>query len=488
MGDIPEPELGIMKRHTLSYLLNDLTWELLLGDPSLAVSDIAYDDRTGAPGEVFVALPGDDLIRTAYDKGVRCFVVEKWPDGMPDDVTVAHVEDTRHALALMSRAFFRFPAEKLTTVAIAGSTGKTSISYMLKSICQASERSVGLIGSHGVHFGSTHVKTPTSIPESYELHRIMADMVAAGVEILILETTSQGFAMRRMDGIHFDIDIYTGVSSQTDEYFTYKEQLFSQTDLFLINRDAELYNEIVEGAPGRILTYGYSPSDYHGSDINASTDGPETTTHFVCRSGGFTSPFTLSVPGKHNVSNALAAIGAADLLSIPVPAMREGLAAAKIPDSIERIAAEAPFAILIDFAHNKLSMEALFDAVHSLHPDRILTVFGLEGGHARVRRFECGEVLAHESDHTILTDAGPHFDDPDDIISDIEAGIKRAGGEGTYEIIRDRKDAIFAILDKAEPGDIVLLVGKGNLTYQATEDDERAIVQAYFSKSDKFPI
>jgi len=491
-----------MKKHTLAHLLDALTWEPLLGDPSTAVSDIVYDSRNGSPGTVFVALPstfhdGHDFIQNAYDNGVRCFVVERWPEGLPEDVTVVRVENSRHALALMSRSFFDFPAEKLTVVALTGTKGKTSISYMLKSICQAGGLSVGLIGSNGVHFGSTHVKPPNTTPESYELHRIMADMVAAGVEILILEATSQGFMMHRTDGIHFDIGIYTNISpdhisatehANFEEYFTCKRQMFFQTDLCLVNRDAELYDRIVDGVPGRILTYGCSPSDYHGSDITTSTDGPEITTHFVCRTEGFTSPFTLAVPGKFNVSNALAAIGAADLLSIPLSAMREGLAAAKIPGRMERLPVDADYTVVIDFAHNKLSMEALFDAVRSLHPNRILTVFGLEGGRSQARRFDCGEVLSRESDYTILADASPRFDDPDDIIADIVTGMEQAGGTGKYEIIHDRHDAIPAILDMAEPGDIVLLIGKGSVPYEEVQGvnyplNEREIVRTYFATS-----
>jgi len=495
-----------MTKHTLEYLLTAVPWEPVLGDPSVTVSDIVYDSRAGAPDDVFVALPstfhdGHDFIQDAYDRGVRCFVVERWPEGLPEDVTVVQVENTRHALALMSRAFFGFPADKLTIVALTGTKGKTSISYMLKSICQAGGRSAGLIGSNGVHFGATHVKLPNTTPESYELHRIMADMVAAGVQILILEATSQGFMMHRTDGIQFDIGIYTNISpdhisatehASFEEYFYWKRQIFYQTDLCLVNRDAELYDQIVDGVPSHILTYGYSPSDYHGSDISTSEEGPEVITHFVCRSAGFTSPFTLAIPGKFNVSNALAAIGAADLLSIPVSAMREGLAAAKIPGRMERVPVDAPYTVLIDFAHNKLSIEALFDAVRSLHPNRILTVFGLEGGRSRARRFDCGEALGHDSDYTILADASPRFDDPNDIISDIVTGIERGGGTGKYEVIRDRHDAIPAILDMAQPGDIVLLIGKGSVPYEEvrgvnTPLDERTIVQDYFAKSAKSP-
>jgi len=491
-----------MKQHTLKHLLADLTWESLLGDPSAVVSDIAYDSRTAGPGDVFVALPstfhdGHDYIQSAYDNGVRQFVVERWPEGLPEDVTVVRVENTRHALALMSRAYFGNPAKKLTIVALTGTKGKTSISYMLKSICQAGERSVGLIGSNGVHFGTTHVKMANTTPESYELHRIMADMVAAGVEILILEATSQGFMMHRTDGIQFDFGIYTNISpdhisatehASFEEYFGWKRQIFFQTDLCLVNRDAELYEQIVDGVPCHVLTYGCEPSDYHGSDIATSTTGPEITTRFVCRSAGFTSPFTLATTGKFNVSNALAAIGAADQLSIPVSAMREGLAAAKIPGRMERVSTDAGFTVLIDFAHNKLSIEALFDAVHSLHPNRILTVFGLEGGRSRARRFDCGQVLGQDSDYTIVADASPRFDDPDDIISDIVEGIKTGGGDGKYEVIRDRHDAIPAILDMARPGDIVLLIGKGSVPYEEVQGvntplDEREIVRTYFAST-----
>ena len=393
----------------------------------------------------------------------------------------------------MSRRFFGSPSEKLTVVGITGTKGKTSVSFIVKGICEAAGVDVGIIGSNGVFYGNTHFKLPNTTPESYVLHKIMADMVDAGVRVVVLEATSQGFMMRRTDGLRFDIGVYTNISydhvsrlehSSFEEYFACKRLIFGQSDVCLVNRDAELFDRIVEGAGCEVVTYGFGDgSDYRGIDVSGNGG---LTSRFACRAPGFRDEFALWLPGRFSVSNALAAIGIADRLGIGVEEIRTGLAAARIPGRTEIVDVPAPYQVMIDFAHNKLSMEALIDSVQAVRPGRILVVFGLEGDRARTRRFDCGDVLGRAVDYTILADASPRFDDPDQIIADIAAGIERSGGKGKYEVIRNRRQAIPAILGRAEPGDLVLLIGKGDVRYDEVMGhndplDEREIVRDYFA-------
>ncbi|MCL2471881.1 MAG: UDP-N-acetylmuramoyl-L-alanyl-D-glutamate--2,6-diaminopimelate ligase [Propionibacteriaceae bacterium] len=488
---------------TLAALTQGLSSEFLLGDPQALIDDIVYDSTQAAPGKLFVALPGRHVdghlfIADAYARGVRQFVVQRWPDdpGIGTDVDVVRVDNAHHALALMSQRFFDFPDRKMTVVAITGTKGKTTVSYMIKAICEAAGKKVGLIGSTGAYYGSTFVKLHNTTPQSYELHHMMAGMVKEGVDIAILEASSQGFAMHRTDGIQVDVGVYTNIArdhiSATEhanftEYFMCKKRIFAQSDIVVVNRDAALYSQIVSGVICPIRTYGFAtPSTYHGETTNVSYDSDTFQTTFTCRTPTATGEFTIHMPGSYNISNALAAIAVADILGLPFSASQSGLANARVPGRTEMLDIPAPYTILIDFAHNQISLAALFEAVKAYSPRRILTVFGLEGDRSSVRRFDCGEILARESSYTILADASPRSDDPDQIIADVATGIERAGGQGKYEVIRDRHEAIPAMLRLAEPHDLVLLVGKGSVTWEEIWGvdhpmDERDIVRDYFA-------
>ncbi|MDR2975349.1 MAG: UDP-N-acetylmuramoyl-L-alanyl-D-glutamate--2,6-diaminopimelate ligase [Propionibacteriaceae bacterium] len=502
----------------LGALLAGLEYQVMAGPPDPVVSALAYDSRKATPGGVFVALPsargphfdGTHFLSDAYARGARVFVVDESvdlaavaPDHTADDtITLVTVPDTRQALALMSARWFDFPAKRLTVIGITGTKGKTTVSYMLRSILERAGRRVGLIGSNGVLYNDVHIKLPNTTPESYDLHRIMADMVEAGVDILVMEATSQGFGMRRTHELRFDIGVYTNISrdhisdtehASFEEYLACKHMIFSQTDFCVVNHDTPLFKQIVAGANCQIRTYGMTPaSDVWADDIELGNQVGEVASSFTCHlsptiRGGACAHFTLEVPGGFNISNALAALAVAERLGIARQPMQEGLAHTLIPGRMEVVPTPEPYTIVIDFAHNHLSMESLVKAVREHHPQRILTVFGLEGNRSRDRRFDCGEVLGREFDHIILADASPRTDDPDQIIADIATGIERFGGGDKYEIIRDRHQAIPAILDQARPGDLILLIGKGDVPYEEVNGvnhplDEREIVRQYFDR------
>ena len=499
---------------SLLDLVGTLTGEFIAGDGGAEVRDIVYDSRHGQPGDVFVALPsvqhdGHDFIGDAYSRGVRAFVVERWPKGAPEgDVTVFQVPDSRVALAGMSAAYFGHPARKLTVIGLTGTKGKTTTSYIIKAICEASGVNVGIIGSNGITYpapddpravdGIYHTKGLNTTPESYELEHIFSDMVTAGVTTVIMEATSQGFMMHRTDGVQFNIGVFTNISHDHisplehpsfEHYFACKKRIFDQSDVVVVNRDAELFDQIVDGVTTPLKTYGLSSGvDYHGQIEAEETTPGVHNQKFVCQAPDFTGEFEINLVGKFNVSNALCAIAVADILGLPVEAMRAGLATAKAMGRLEVIDVPAPYTVLIDFAHNRLSMEAMIEGVQAYHPRRLLAVFGLEGDRSHERRFDCGEMLGRYMDYTILSDASPRMDNPDQILADIATGIERGGGAGKHETIRDRHVSIPKILDMAGPGDVVLLVGKGAVTYEEVMGvnypfDEREVVADYFAKS-----
>jgi len=509
--------------YNLPMILRDLIeWmpvELARGDADAGVEEIVYDSRRARAGSLFAALPGANakgldghqFLQDAWERGCRIFLVNTIPQWLAgrEGATVLKSQNTRHALALMSRRFFGYPDTRLKFIALTGTKGKTTISYMLRSIFEKAGKKVGLIGSNGVMYPGFYKKLLNTTPESYVLHGFLRDMADAGVEYCFLEATSQGFMLNRTDGIVFDAALYTNISpdhiSNTehesfDHYFECKKRVFSQTNICFVNRDADLYDDIVEGVPYDLISaYGFARKDggressedeialdYMARDVKMTRNEGALSVEFLCVTRRWKREIRVDIPGRFNAENALGAICIADHFGIGPEDIAAGLAASSCAGRMEHVPVPAPFTVLIDFAHNRLSIEAMMDTARSYNPGRILCVFGLEGDRSHIRRSDCGEILGRDADYTILSDASPRTDDPDKILSDIATGIERGGGAGKYEIIRDRHVSIPKILGMAGEGDLVLLVGKGNVLYEEvfgelTPLDEREIVRDYFA-------
>jgi UDP-N-acetylmuramoyl-L-alanyl-D-glutamate--2,6-diaminopimelate ligase len=384
---------------------------------------------------------------------------------------------------------------------------------MLRSIFEDAGKKVGLIGSNGVMYPQDgqapfYKKLLNTTPESYVLQGFLRDMANAGVEYVFLEATSQGFMMHRTDGIVFDAALFTNISpdqiSKTehkdiDVYFACKKQIFAQTKICYVNRSMELFDRVVDGVPTELIrTYGFAGErddagqalDYSASNVRLAQHGTHMDVEFDCTAPSWELPICVSIPGRFNAENALGAVCIADHFGIAKEAIQSGLARTVVAGRMEYVDVPAPYTVLIDFAHNRLSMEGMMETAKSYSPRRILCVFGLEGDRAHIRRFDSGEILGRDADYTILSDASPRTDDPDQILADIGTGIERAGGKDRYEILRSRYESIPKILDMAREGDIVLLVGKGNVLYEEvhgvnTPIDERQIVYDYFSQKNE---
>ncbi|MDR0836804.1 MAG: UDP-N-acetylmuramoyl-L-alanyl-D-glutamate--2,6-diaminopimelate ligase [Propionibacteriaceae bacterium] len=473
----------------------------------IEVTRIGFDSRVTQPGDLFVALPGandasldgHDFVASAYDLGARVFLCRFVPAALvahPDAVVLIS-EDNQVAIAALAAKWYGYPARQLKFVAITGTKGKTTISFMLQAILQDAGKSVGLIGSNGIYYDDVWIKLLNTTPEPVKLHETLRNMVDAGVEYCIIEATSQGFMMHRTDGIEFDLGVYTNISpdhiSATEHpsfehYFACKQRIFDSAPVVYVNADDPAFDEIVAGAKAEVRTFGFGGDvTYRADNVHSALKGTRMSVEFDCVAPSWRAPMRVSFPGQFNASNALAAISVADYFDIPVPAIQSGLARAVVKGRMEAVEVPADFTVLIDFAHNRLSMESMMATAREYQPKRILIVFGLEGNRAHIRRFDSGEVLGRDADYVILSDASPRTDDADAIIADIATGIERAGGAGKYEIIRDRHVSIPRILDMAQPGDLVLLVGKGNVPYEEvngilTPFDERQVVAEYFAR------
>ena len=466
---------------------------------NIDIQDVIYDSRKALPDTIFVCIKGytrdsHDLAEEVYNKGVRVFAVEK-SISLPEDAIIIKCKNTRKFLASASSNLFSRPSEKLNTIGITGTKGKTSVSFMLKSIYEAAGRKVGIIGSTGIYIGEEFYDTANSTPESYLIHKFYNEMLIKGCDTAIIEATSQGFKLARTHGIGFNFGVFTNLSpdhigenehKDFDEYLECKKMIFSQSDKVIVNSDCEHYERIVSGAECPVVNVGTN-NDSAVSCVSRSFSTGEKSllTEFTYRENGNDFPVLLNTPGKFSVDNALLAIAVARQDGISHEAIREGLAKAFVKGRMEIVPTNTDYTVIIDFAHNEFSVKTLFDTIKLYNPKRIISVFGCGGNRSKLRRYGMGEVIGANSDLSIITSDNSRFEKVEDIISDILVGMHKT--DGKYIIIHHRREAIKEALREAREGDVILLIGKGHESYEEIEGvqypfDEREVVKTALSE------
>ncbi|NCA68006.1 MAG: UDP-N-acetylmuramoyl-L-alanyl-D-glutamate--2,6-diaminopimelate ligase [Clostridia bacterium] len=478
----------------LSTILKDI--KISGNYPDTDIQDLCYDSRKAGEGLLFVCLKGYEsdghkYAQSAYDKGCRVFCVED-DIVLPTDAVILKAENTRKFLALASANFFGHPSKELLTVAITGTKGKTSTSFMISSVLSASGRKVGLVGTIGTIIGDKIYKSDNSTPESYCIHKHFREMVSEGIDTVIMETSSQGFKLDRTYGILFDIGIFTNLSpdhigdgehADYEEYKSCKKQLFSacKTGFFNANDKETKYME--ENASCSIKEFGTNTScDYYAAEIGfIANEGKLLAEYDFCHNSKKTH-FIIPHPGKASVYNSLCAASVCSFLGISDDVILKGLKDTVIKGRNEIINTKQGFSVIIDYAHNELSVKSVFDTLEPYRKGRIFTVFGCGGNRSKLRRYSMGDVITRHSDIAVITSDNPRFEKLDDIIEDIKTGITSPLGE--VIIIKDRKEAIEYCLKKARKDDIVLIVGKGHQNYEEIEGvkypfDEKQIVSDF---------
>ncbi len=450
-------------------------------DLNIDIEDIVYDSRKAKPNTIFVCISGysvdgHDYAIKAYENGSRIFVAEK-EITVPDDACVLFYPNNRKFLALSSANFFGNPADKLTTIAITGTKGKTSVSFMLKSIFEANGSKVGIMGSTGTYIGSNEYTTANSTPESYLIHKYYRKMLDEGCDTAIIEATSQGFKLDRTFGIHFDIGVFTNLSpdhigknehKDFNEYLQCKKMIFNQCDKVIVNNDTEHFGEIIDNANCPISTIGSNEnSDLYFNEPSFSVGKNRLKTIFTCHDKDHSEIIDLNTPGYFSLYNALAAIAVARNCNIGYDAIKEGLSSAFVKGRMEIVPIDKNYTVIIDFAHNEFSVKNLFDTIKLYNPSRIISVFGCGGNRSKLRRYSMGEVIGNNSDLSIITSDNSRFEKVEDIINDILVGMHKTNGK--YTIIPKRKLAIKEALRVAKEGDVILLIGKGHEMYEEIE-------------------
>ncbi len=457
------------------------------------IKDIVFDSRKAEQDTLFVCISGyqvdgHDYAIKAYENGVRLFVAEKNID-LPEDATILFYPNNRRFLALSSANLFGRPAEKLHTVAITGTKGKTSVSFMLKSIFEAAGHKVGIMGSTGTYIGNTEYATANSTPESYLIHKYYRKMLDEGCDTAIIEATSQGFKLDRTYGIHFDIGVFTNLSpdhigenehKDFDEYLECKKMIFNQCSKVIVNMDTEHYERIVNDTNCPVITISADrKSDFSFSSPSFSVGENRLKTVFVCHEDDIEEAIDLNTPGYFSLYNALAAVAVARNSGIDYASIKKGLSAAFVKGRMEIVPINKNYTVIIDFAHNEFSCKTLFDTIKLYNPSRIISVFGCGGNRSKLRRYSMGEVIGNNSDLSIITSDNSRFEKVEDIINDILIGMHKTNGK--YTIIPERRKAIKEALRVAREGDVILLIGKGHEMYEEIEGvkypfDEREAV------------
>ena len=477
----------------LADLLNEISYQLEQGSVSVPVSELIYDSRKACKDGVFVCISGavtdgHTFIDSVVENGVTSVIVEKEVE-VPKGVTVVRVESTRMALACMSAAFFGYPAKELKTIGITGTKGKTTTSYMVKSILERTGFKTGLIGTIETIIGDQHIPAVNTTPESYVVQKTFREMVDAGMECVVMEVSSQGLMLHRVGGFVFDYGIFTNLEpdhigpnehKDFEEYMRCKSMLFKQCRVGIVNIDDTHAEAVLEGHTCNVETYGFSPN----ADLCAENVGLINKPGFLgvsySISGKMQMDVEMDVPGKFSVYNSLTAIAICRHFGVKEEAIKEALKGIRVKGRVELLPVSDHFTLMIDYAHNAMSLESLLTTLREYDPKRLVCLFGCGGNRSKLRRYEMGEISSKLADLTVITSDNPRNEEPNAIMEDILTGVKKADGE--YVMIADRKEAIRYCMVNAQEGDVIVLAGKGHEDYQEIQGkkyhmDERELVQ-----------
>ena len=464
----------------LKKICEEIEYTLLQGSMETEVRDIIYDSRKIAQGTMFVCMvgavtDGHKYIPDAIEKGASVIVLEKEEEvaQIPETITVLKVESARRALAYMSAALFDHPARKLVTIGLTGTKGKTTTTYMIKKVLEMAGKKVGLIGTIGAMIGEEHLPSKNTTPESYELHRMFAAMVEAGCEYVVMEVSSQGLKLDRTAGIQFDYGIFTNLSpdhigpaehESFEEYMECKSLLFRQCKVGIVNADDEHVEGILKGHTCIVKTFSAEKeADLMASNIGFINEDGKLGMHFDV-TGCMECQAKVHIPGRFSVYNSMVTMLVCHLAGIEQEAILEGLSKVQVKGRVEMLPVSKDYTMIIDYAHNEVSTRSVLTTLMEYHPKRLICVYGGGGNRSKLRRYDMGEVTGEMADLCVLTCDNPRDEDIRDINNDIKVGLAKSNGK--YIEIDDRKEAIAYCMMNAQPGDMIVLLGKGHENYQ----------------------
>lgn len=473
------------------------------------ITSIVYDTRKEiTSGAAFVCIKGatfdgHTFASEAEKNGASVIFAEERVE-LSGKARLILVSDTRKVLSCLAACWFEYPAKSLTTIGITGTKGKSTTCYMLRNILELAGHKCGIIGTIGIVTGDKTYETHNTTPESFLIQKYLREMVDTGCDVLIMEVSSQGLKQSRVYGIMYDYGVFTnlgkdhiGGNEHADfaEYLHCKSLLFKQCRTAIVNLEDSHVSEVLSDSTCVIEGFGRESDDLVSAsglavscvliadNIKLLNENGTMGISFDY-SGMVNGTARLSIPGEFNVMNALCAVAVASHFTDNVSGIADALFNTHVLGRLEPVRISDKFSLIIDYAHNAVALDSVLKTLRAYNPGRLVCLFGCGGNRSRDRRFEMGEVSSRLSDLTVITSDNPRYEKPEDIIADIIEGVKRADGE--YVMIPDRKDAIRYVIENAQPGDCILLAGKGNEDYQEIEGvryhmDEREIISDIIS-------
>ncbi len=477
----------------LQDLLEKLDYKCLQGSVDVEISQVIYDSRKVCDDCLFICIKGANFDGHDYAaqvaKTAKVLIVSReMPELSGMDVTVIWVEDTRYAMAFISAAYFEHPADKLKVIGITGTKGKTTTTYLVKSILENAGYKVGLVGTIETIIGNKHIPANNTTPESYVLQEFFSQMVEAGLDAVVMEVSSQGLMLHRTQGFVFDYGIFTNLEpdhigpnehESFEDYMYCKGLLFKQCRVGIVNGDDKHVEQVVQGYTCELERFGMEDvADLKAENIELMRKGDILGVQFDVK-GLMDMHVEVATPGRFSVYNALTAIAICRHFKVSPENIKRALLEAKVKGRIEPVKVSDEFTLLIDYAHNAMSLESLLSTLKEYKPHRLVCLFGCGGNRSKLRRYEMGEISGKLADLTIITSDNPRFEEPQDIIEDIKIGIAKTTGK--YVEICERKEAIAYAIKNGEPGDIIVLAGKGHEDYQEIKGvkypmDERDLI------------
>ena len=465
-------------------------------DGGLEISSLSYDSRTLEPGALFVALPGaktdgSRFIDQAMERGAAAVLCEHPPERPGPWLTTP---DARLALALTSANWFGHPGKEMTLIAVTGTNGKTTTTCLIKEMLEQTLRvPVGLVGTNRNLVGQQELPAHRTTPESYELQQLLRTMADAGCAFVVMEVSSHALVQHRVAGLTFDVGVFTNLTQDhldyhgtMEEYRRAKGLLFAQCRRSVVNLDDEAGRWYAGRISGPVFTYSENraQADLTARNIRLFPGHVE----FEAVTLGHIARVHLPIPGGFSIYNALAALSAGLCLELPLERLAPALRSVHgVKGRVEVVPVPRAYTVLIDYAHSPNALENILLTARDFTAGRLICLFGCGGDRDKTKRPIMGAIARELADLVVLTSDNPRTEEPEAIIRDIQAGM--AEGEAPVHVEPDRRRAIAWVLDQGQPGDVIVLAGKGHETYQEINGvqfpmDEREIVASWFRARD----
>lgn len=454
----------------LSRIAQDLGIEYT--GPQAEITAVDYDSRKVGRGSLFCCLVGEktdghNFASMAVEKGASALICQR---PLPLNVPQLIVPDGREAMARAAACFYGHPERELTMLAVTGTNGKTSVTYMVKSVAETAGKKVGLIGTIQNLIGEEKVYTERTTPESVDLFALLRRMADKGVDLVVMEVSSHALAQQRVAGIPFKAGLFTNLTQDHldyhktfENYRAAKKKLFAQCGIAILNGDDETAAYMKEGLPIPVWTMGiHHPGEFYARGIEITTQG--ASFHLFTPQGN--GRISLHISGLFSVYNAMGTAALCTAAGIPFSCIVKGLEGLRgVAGRLECVdTGDRPFSVYVDYAHTPDALQNVLETARGFTRRRLISVFGCGGDRDHGKRPIMGEIGGRYSDHVILTSDNPRTEDPMDILKAVEEGVKRTATP--YIVTENRREAIREALEEAGDGDVIVIAGKGHESYQ----------------------